>query len=95
MWVYATAVAVLLPLGIVVTNVTHTLWIAYALMFFGFPSAQNFVSLGQCLLNGFDVYHAECDVFPGAYTTIFIINSACYFLVGMIVGKLLTVLHKR
>jgi hypothetical protein len=86
-WVYTIIVTISLSLGIVVTNLTGSLYVIYALIIFAFPSA--FISsLGDCLLNGFDVYLNRCDVFPGAYVEIFILNAALYFLMGTLNGLL-------
>lgn len=87
-WLYAFVVAVTLILGIIITNLTGTLYIVYSLMIFSFPSGF-MPDLGKCLLNGFGAYHADCDVFPGAFTKIFLLNGCLYFLIAVIVGKVI------
>lgn len=92
-WGYASLVSVSFILGILITNLTRSLFIVYSLMIFAFPFG--FVpELGKCLLNGFDSYHAECDVFPGAFTKIFFLNACLYFLIAVVVGKIIRKLKR-
>lgn len=84
-WWYVIVVIASYALGLFVTSLTGSLYIIFSVMIFAFP--LGFISpLERCLLNGFDVYYPECDIFPGAGVTIFLLNAAFYFAVGVVVG---------